>query len=295
MRICITGATGLVGKALLKQLSTNRDVIGLTRGALPSNDSHLYTHCDYHDHESIVHGLQGCHTLVHLIAKTHAHQTSLSMIDQYREVNVDLTRRLLNACKQQSVKHVIFLSSIKVNGEGKETAYRASDTPSPLDAYGTTKLEAEKALIEFCSTNHINYTIIRPTIIYSPSELKGNFKSLANAIRKRHPLPLASIKNTRSITSLENLVDLIELCIQSENSKNQIFLVSDNRRFSTPELVKKIAEDIHGKPLLFPFPQSIFRYSLLLIGKENIYRKLCGSLSVDISETKKQMGWEPKS
>ncbi len=86
----------------------------------------------------------------------------------------------------------------------------------------------------------LEIVIIRAPLIYG-EWVGGNFLSLLNLIHKGIPLPFARVQNSRSFISLDNLISLIDCCIDHPKAAGKIFLVSDNEDVSTPELIKKLA------------------------------------------------------
>ncbi|MEN3751900.1 NAD-dependent epimerase/dehydratase family protein [Mangrovibacter sp. SLW1] len=55
--------------------------------------------------------------------------------------------------------------------------------------------------------------IIRPPLVYGPG-VKANFLALMGSVYKKRPLPVAAIRNQRSMVYLDNLVDLILLALE---------------------------------------------------------------------------------
>jgi nucleoside-diphosphate-sugar epimerase len=91
--------------------------------------------------------LAGCDVVVHLAARVHAMDDKASdPLAEFREVNTEATLNLARQAAEAGVKRFVFISSIKVNGEGRDAAYRETDTPAPADAYAISKWEAEQGL-----------------------------------------------------------------------------------------------------------------------------------------------------
>ncbi len=107
------------------------------------------------------------------------------------------------------------------------------------------------------------------------------------------PLPLGAINNSRSMVALDNLVDLIETCLNNSQAINQTFLVSDGDDLSTKALFQRTAVAL-GRPVrLIPVPESVLQVTARLLGKADFAQRLCGSLQVDISKTRKCLNWSP--
>ena len=107
-------------------------------------------------------------------------------------------------------------------------------------------------------------------------------------------MPLGGISdNRRSFISLDNFVDLLQLCISHPGAANQIFMASDGQDLSTRELLDRLAIAMGKKSRLFFVPNSFLRLGAYLLDKEDVYRRLCGSLQVDIHKTKVLLSWTP--
>ena len=132
------------------------------------------------------------------------------------------------------MKRFIFISSIKVNGEGTALGkpYTADDHPNPRDPYGVSKLEAEQGLLSLAAETGMEVVIIRPVLVYGPG-VKANFLSMMSWLDRGIPLPFGAIHNRRSLVALDNLVSLIVTCIAHPAAANQVFLVSDGEDLST--------------------------------------------------------------
>jgi len=215
-------------------------------------------------------------------------------LTEYRRVNVDGTINLARQAAAAGVRRFIFISSIKVNGErnyiGKP--FTAEDIPAPEDAYGQSKWEAERGLLKIGTQSGMEIVIIRPPLVYGLG-VKGNFATLIKIVQKGIPLPMGKIKNKRSLVALENLVDLICICIEHPAAANQIFLASDGEDLSTTELLKGVAKAAEVSSRLIPLPASVLMFVASLLGKRAVAQRLLGSLQIDISKTRNLLDWTP--
>jgi UDP-glucose 4-epimerase len=292
MKILITGANGFIGTHLCHELS-NRNV-GFRATARRANENNYadFISCDLETTDSLDQLMDGCDTVVHLAGR--AHVTSDESQEKYQVANEFVTQRLANAAAQNGIERFVYLSSIKANGEssGPGLPIRQSDTPNPLDNYGRSKLAAELALQEICRVNNMDYVIIRPTLVYGKG-VKANFSALISAVKRGLPLPIATVKNVRSMIGINNLTDLIIAASTNPKATNQTFLASDGIDTSTPALVRLIAESLNRRARIFPFPISILKLLAAVFGKSSAIDKLIGSLSVDISHTTNTLNWHP--
>lgn len=292
MKILITGANGFIGAHLCQELS-NRN-ISFRSTARNTNENHYidFISCDLETTETLNHLMDGCDVVVHLAGR--AHVTSDDSQEKYRIANEFITQRIANAAAKNGISRFVYLSSIKVNGESSNPGIPIcqSDTPNPSDNYGRSKLAAELALQEICRANSMDYVIIRPALVYGKG-VKANFSALVSAVKKGLPLPIASVKNTRSMIGINNLINLIVDACTNPKAANETFLASDGIDMSTPELVRLIAKSLNRRTRIFPFPISILRSLAVVFGKSSIIDKLTGSLSVDISHTTNTLNWHP--
>ncbi len=292
MKILITGANGFIGAHLCQELSSRKIDFRATARNANENNYADFVSCDLETTESLNQLMDGCDIVVHLAGR--AHVTSDDSQEKYRIANESVTHQLANAAAQNGIARFVYLSSIKVNGESTSPGLpiRSSDTPSPQDNYGRSKLAAEQVLQEICRVNKMEYVIIRPTLVYGKG-VKANFSALISAVKRGIPLPIATVKNARSMIGINNLVDLIIATCTNPKAANQTFLASDGVDTSTPALVRFIAASLNRRSQIFPFPISILRLLAAVFGKSSAIEKLTGSLSVDISHTTNTLDWRP--
>lgn len=298
--VLVTGGTGFVGGRVLKRLSNDgsHSVRAATRSrglALPEGVSTVSI-------ESIgpetdwKPALESVSAVIHCAARAHVMQeTSSDPLAEYRHVNVEGTLGLARQAAEAGVQRFVFLSSIKVNGE--ETAddgiFRADDVPAPEDPYGVSKREAEDGLMALGRQTGMDIVIIRPPLVYGPG-VKGNFASMLRWVEKGVPLPLGAIcNNRRSLVALDNLVDLIVTCIDHPAAGNQVFLAGDGEDVSTTALLHRLAYAMNRRARLLPVAPNLLQVTARLVGKQEMMRRLCGSLRVDISKAREILGWTP--
>lgn len=292
MKVLITGATGFVGMALCDFLgaSAYKVVPAVRAKSGISNEivvGYLDTSTDWRS------ALTGCDAVVHLAARVHVMNDSIeNPLALYRATNTEATLNLARQAAQAGVKRFVFISTIKVNGEGRDTAYCETDVPAPEDAYAISKWEAEQGLQQIARETGLEVVILRPPLVYGPG-VKANFVRLMKAIQRGWPLPLGAIHNRRSLLYLGNFVDAIRLCVEHPAAAGQTFLLDDGQAVSTPELVRAVARAMGRPARLLAVPVGVLAFMGALLGKRAAVARLTGSLHVDSAAIRSRLGWTP--
>lgn len=245
------------------------------------------------EHTDWAPALRGIEHVVHLAARVHVMDASAADRAEYERTNVSGTHRLASAAARAGVKRFVFLSTVKVNGEATgKRPFQANDRAQPIDDYGRSKLEGERRLGEIEASSAMRVAIIRPPLVYGPG-VRANFLRLLSWAERALPLPLSRVDNVRSIVSVWNLCDLIWSLLRAESPVGGVFMISDGQDISTPELIRRLAHSMGRPARLFPAPIALLRFGAALAGKSEEFRRLCGSLTVDIGDTRTRLGWAP--
>ena len=298
-KILITGANGFIGNSLYKTLvKAGRLCIGTVRSKnlkssnvnieyIPIDNIGLTTNWKI--------ALKGVDCIIHCAGRAHI----MKKIDANEKkilnsVNVDGTKQLAKQASELGVKRLVFLSSIKVNGEvtQEKEIFRYNDLPNPKDAYAKSKLEAEKVLWKVSGELGLEIVIVRLPLVYG-FDVRGNLARLIKLIKSNVFLPLSLVKNQRSMIGIDNLVDLLNHCIDNPNASGKTFLASDGEDLSTPELIKLIASSMERKANLFPLPIFMLKFLGSVFGKREEINRLVGSLKIDSTNTKEILDWTP--
>ena len=292
----MTGASGFVGQALCAELLRHGYFV---RGAVRQVEGRAAL-----QGEPVVVGainaatdwtaaLGGCDVVVHLAARVHVmDDKAVDPLAEFRETNTEGTLNLVRQAAQAGVKRFVFISSIKVNGEGRDAAYLESDTPAPADPYAISKWEAEQGLQGIAADTGLEVVVLRPPLVYGPG-VKANFLRLMQLVQKGWPLPLGAIRNRRSLLYLGNFVDAIRLCAEHPAAAGQTFLLDDGEPVSTRVLIRAVAQAMGRPARLFAVPARLLELAGALLGKRAAVDRLTGSLWVDSSPIRVRLGWTP--
>lgn len=295
--VLVTGANGFVGRRLCGELARRgyavRAVVrpGSEASAMAQEVSIVPAIDAATDWSS---ALQGVDTVVHLAARVHVmRETAQDPLEAFRAVNVGGTEALGRAAGTHGVKRIVYVSSIKVNGEvTTRHPFSPNDLASPSDAYGVSKWEAERVLREIGESCSLEVTVVRPPLVYGHG-VGGNFLRLLRLVRRGVPLPFGAIDNRRSMIFNGNLADALIACAFHPCAAGKTYLVRDGEDLSTPDLLARLAAAMGVSPRIWPVPSGILRFAGLLTGRAAEVDRLIGSLVVDDSDIRSDLGWRP--
>ncbi len=297
MNFLITGANGFVGSALCADLvqhgHTVRAAVRSDKAWMAGLDNTVVGELNaYTDWAAALNNIE---VVIHVAARVHVMKdTASDPLAAFRQANVAATENLARQAAQSGVKRLVYVSSIKVNGEGTSgiTSYTEQDIPNPQDPYGVSKWEAEQALHRVAAETGLEVVIVRPPLIYGAG-VKGNFISLFSVIERGVPLPLKGADNARSLLYVGNFVDALRVCATHPAAVGQTYLVSDGEAISTAQLVANIATALNCRNPAFYFPVGLLRSIAGLLGRTAAVDRLFGSLRINDQKIHQELAWQP--
>ncbi|MBC3303304.1 NAD-dependent epimerase/dehydratase family protein [Pseudomonas sp. SWRI18] len=298
MRVLVTGATGFVGRGLIRSCTDVGciDVVAALRHPQSYNEPHVEVVVigDISGTGDFTRALESVDVVVHLAGRAHVTGEALAdALAKFRAVNVKGTTALAKQARDAGVTRFILVSSIGVNGaQTINKPFTEDSIPAPHADYAVSKLEAELALRQIADGSTMEWVIVRPPLVYG-AQAPGNFGRLLKLVSSGLPLPVASVENSRSMISLENLAHFLRQCITQPAAANQLFLISDGITLSTPEIIAQLALGMGVKPRLLPCPPVLLRWGASLIGRQGMYKQLCESLIIDSSKAYSLLEWVP--
>jgi nucleoside-diphosphate-sugar epimerase len=298
-RILVTGASGFIGTAVCKDLLARGFEV---RGSYRSSASHDRIPAGVEkvqlppigpdtDWSSVLAGIDG---IVHLAARVHVMKESASdPLEAFRFVNTAGTQRLARMAAGRGVRRLVYVSTVKVNGEQTtEAPFTEADAPRPADAYARSKWEAEEALRSVAAETGLEVVVLRPPLVYG-KEVGANFLQLLDLVSHGVPMPFAGVRNRRSLLYLDNLANAISVCLTHPSASGHTYLVSDGEDVSTAELVQHLGEALGRPTRMLSVPATSLRLLGMLSGKSAQVRRLVESLALDSSEIRRELAWRP--
>jgi nucleoside-diphosphate-sugar epimerase len=287
--VLITGASGFIGKHVVSTLASSGWVVRAVArdpAAIPerSGVQHvaLADLARPSDWSALVAGVSH---LVHLAGIADAPGQLPDEV--YTRINTDAVGELAQAATGR-VERFVLMSSVRAqSGLAAEHVITEKDFPQPTDAYGRSKLAAERLLKE----SGVPFTVLRPVVVYGKG-VKGNIASLATLAQTPMPLPFGGLDNRRSLLAMENLADAIALVLDARQAEGETFLVADTEPISVAELVSAMREGLGRAPHLMRVPAGAVKRLMATFGKEAEWERLSGNFVVCAAKLR-TIGWAP--
>ncbi|MEO7741883.1 MAG: NAD-dependent epimerase/dehydratase family protein [Usitatibacter sp.] len=272
--VIVTGASGFVGRSLMRVLEAN--VTALHLAPLQWIDA---------AHAAPFEGA----TVFHLAAR--AHQMHGASEADYTHDNVEKSRVLTDIAARRGARRVVFLSTLKVNGEEScGRPFTATDEPAPRNAYARSKLAAEEAIAGVAARHGLETTIVRAPLVYGEGA-RGNLHALLRLADSPWPLPFAALDNRRSFIHVDDLAVLLLACSERGEAAGRTYLAAHREPASTQALIVALRAALGRSRRLFPVAPSALEVAASTCGQGERMRRLTRSLEADPSAAERDLGW----
>ncbi|QQR81845.1 MAG: NAD(P)-dependent oxidoreductase [Deltaproteobacteria bacterium] len=265
MKVLVTGATGFLGSHLVDRLLAQGDEVHV----LSRKTSNLRWLKDkpltFHEGdvtgslEQIENAVSKMDIIYHVAGVVQALKE-----ETYFQVNAFGTKQILDACLRVNpqVKRIVIVTSLAAHGPGTQEGIPAkeSDRNLPVNAYGQSKLEAEKIAAFYM--DKIPITIIRPPAIYGPRD--EQFLSLFKMVQSGIVILPGLRKKIINACHVQDVVSGIILAALSDKAVGEIFFIGNDKNYSWEEAAVIFSDVIGKKVILFSIP-SIIVYAAALV------------------------------
>lgn len=229
-------------------------------------------------------------TVFHLAARAHGPGDERA----YQHDNVEKTHRLARAAASGGARRLVFLSSIKVNGEESPgRPFIVADPPAPRDAYGRSKCDAERALAEVAAERGLSFTVVRSPLVYGPAP-SGNLAAVLRLADTPWPLPFASLDARRSFVHVDDLARLLVECGAQAAADGRTYFAAHPQGVSAAGLIAML-RGAFGRPArLFAVPPGLLEAMAAAAGQAGKVRRLTRALEAEPSAAERDLGWQAR-
>jgi len=252
MKILISGASGFIGTNLrtyLKEHLQGADFYLLVRKKTGAPRELLW--------EELATSKLDVDAVIHLAALAHDTKNTLDE-SAYFSVNFELTKLLYDWFLNSTAKRFIYVSSVKAIADVVHGCLTEEHEPTPVTAYGRSKLKAEEYIRQLSlGRNDKKFYILRPCMVHGPGN-KGNLNLFYKFVLKGLPYPLGAFENTRSFLSIDNFCFVCQRLL-TEDIGSGVYNLADDEPLSTKDLFGIIAETSNRKAKVWNIPKGIVR------------------------------------
>jgi nucleoside-diphosphate-sugar epimerase len=257
IRACITGATGFLGRSLAAALvAGGGQVRALVRptaslAGLPGRGLETVTG-DLEDRDSLQRAVDGQEIVFHCAARV----AQWGDRDGFYRVNVDGTRRLLEACLAAGVRRFIHVSSVTVMGIPRSAAPMDESAPYTdryFEHYTETKIAAEKLVGDFCAARGLPAVIVRPGLIWGAGDttILPHLEKLA---RRRLLVHIGGGRNALCLAHVDNVVDALVRAATVPRAAGQAYIITDGEAITSREFFTALTRVLGLRPPAWSVP-----------------------------------------
>jgi len=309
-RIVITGVNGIIGSELCKKfIDKGYYVIGIDRTEPQQEDDKQfkYIKLDITDKDKVkqIFSDLSFDYLIHCAALVHKNSPDLSF-DNFMRINFEGTKNIFDSVVESKnnsrFKGAIFFSTIEVyGGEERDEIISEDDECNPISFYGHSKLAAERYLLNLCKDYKLPIIVLRLAPVYSKSFLR-NVKRRVLVGKEMFFYRVGDGEQKISLCLRDNVIDVIETCIENKVPFGEVFNVADNQVYSFNDLLNYFRKLI-GNRITIKIPECIVHLgikllSLIFSGRKerlfSIYYKLTKDNIYSIKKAKKFLKYSPK-
>ncbi len=311
-KILITGASGFIGSHLVSFLLEDGEKANHLRLLIPEKSSldllkknFDIVQGDIRNKELMIRAMKGVNTIYHLAAVSGFGGKTYK---DYKEVNVDGTQNLLDACRGEKIQKFIFFSTVAVYGLppwiGRIVNWDENSPKNPTEIYGKSKFEAEKKILQAAANYKLPYVIIRPASVYGPRD-KGQLYGLYRAIKNHYFVKIGNGKNLMHFLYVKDLVKGARQA-QLSTSKAAEYIFAGKKPTEFNNVIKYVAASINERIPSFYIPKTMgLMLSQIMDLAGNIIgirsplfptrvKVMTTSYSYNIEKARREIGYNPR-
>ncbi|MCD6117995.1 NAD-dependent epimerase/dehydratase family protein [bacterium] len=245
MKVLVTGANGFVGAALCRLLLQKKyKVRGLVRETsdlnLLNGISIEKVYGSLKDRESLKKAVDSVDIVFHVAAKV----SDWGTFEDFRKVNVEGTRNLIEASISSRVKRFVLISSVAVHSFiGAENMNEDSPQLPTRYPYCQTKREAEALVMQYHKKGLIDVTIVRPGDVYGPGDRTSLLK-MSKMLKSGTMGLIGRGRKLGAFVYVENLAYGIYLAGGKASAKGRVYVITDGVRMTWREYFDKLTSAI---------------------------------------------------
>jgi nucleoside-diphosphate-sugar epimerase len=307
----ITGATGFAGSHLAEAfVARGHTIRALVR---PDRDTAFLDGLgvtpvpgDLTDADSLRRAVEAVEVVIHCAAKV----GDWGPVEDYRAVNVEGTRRLLEACRGVPLQRFVHLSSLGVYAARH---HHGTDESEPLpehhiDGYTQTKVESERLVLAYHSEHGVPAVALRPGFIYGPRD-RTVMPELIEKLRRRQVRFLGNGRQAMNCIYVGNLAEAALLAAEVPGAVGQVYNLTDGEAVSKRRFIYTICDGL-GLPRPRPLGVPLWVAQALAWWLEGRARKrgdphpplltqarikfLGLNLDFSIDKARRELGYEPR-
>jgi nucleoside-diphosphate-sugar epimerase len=266
MKVLITGAGGFIGSHLVdSQLAKGFDVraVDLHLDLLRHADGHPHLEAlrgDIMDEKLLKRLVEGVDVVYHLAS---AHLDVSLPDEHYRRVNVGATMSLLDAAREAGVRRFVHCSSVGVIGDVEQPPADEVTDCHPTNIYERTKLEGERAALDFARQTGFPVVVARPAWVYGP-RCPRTAKLIRMISKGRFPI-FGSGKNLRHPIYISDAVRGLELCAETPGIEGEVFILAGQEPVEARQLVQVISELLNTRTWNIRLPVQLGKWGGLAL------------------------------
>lgn len=264
-KVLVTGAGGFIGKALLKKIKPDYEVITLDRSKGDITNYNTFLNLEKVDY------------VFHLAARTFVPDSWLETSD-FLNTNVIGTTNVLEYCKRLNIP-LTFVSAY-VYGQPDSLPIKEEAPIKPNNPYALSKYLAEQVCHFYATYQNLDITIIRPFNIYGPGQ-PNHFliPKITDLVKKNLTIELFDLSPKRDYVFIDDVVDALVRTLELKLTGFNVFNIGSGKSISVKEVVDYI--------------QTAAGSQLDVKSKEQYRKEELDNVFADISQSWLKLEWAP--